>query len=533
MSRRSRGIAAAGYAVASFLSFPQAVGGGALDLGLVFAPLGPLLLILALAGLPLRRAAALGFAAGLAAHAAILHWIYVVTVVYGHGAPAIGVIAVLLLAGFVAGFTALFAAGAAWLEARRLAAAPTLAALWVAVDHLRGFAFTGFPWATLGYAWHGNGALLALVPWTGVYVLSFVAVLAGAGAADVLRGRPRRGIAALVAVCALHGAGLALGAEAGASRPETLRLAVLQGNIEQGVKWSTDWADRTWEIYASLTRAAVAQGARVVVWPETAVPGSPDADLDLRSRLSELARSSGATLVAGAVGVDGFDPVTESAIGPVRFYDSAFLIAPDGTFEERYDKAHLVPFGEYVPLRWLLGRFVKAIATGVTTGDVTAGAGPRALPLLPGAGAGSSERVSAGVPICYELLFPDLVRRFGGDGARVLLAITNDAWYGRTGAPYQFLAITAMRAAETRTWVARAANTGVSAFIDERGRVRERTRIFERDFLVRDVPLRAPGEEPTFYVRHGDVFAGACWLWLAGALSRGLWRRRTAPRGAA
>jgi len=114
----------------------------------------------------------------------------------------------------------------------------------------------------------------------------------------------------------------------------------------------------------------------------------------------------------------------------------------------------------------------------------------------------------------------------------VLLGITNDAWYGRTGAPYQFLVMTALRAAETRTWVARAANTGVSAFIDDRGRVQERTRIFERDFLVRDVPLRSPEEEPTFYVRHGDVFALACWLVLAVALLRGLGRTLLdRPRG--
>jgi apolipoprotein N-acyltransferase len=119
--------------------------------------------------------------------------------------------------------------------------------------------------------------------------------------------------------------------------------------------------------------------------------------------------------------------------------------------------------------------------------------------------------VSAGVPICYELLFPDLVRRFAGDGAEVLLAITNDAWYGRTGAPYQFLAMTALRSAETRLWTARAANTGVSAVIDARGRVRSRTRIFERGLLVSDLPLRPAPIGGSFYTRYGDVFAYACW----------------------
>jgi apolipoprotein N-acyltransferase len=131
----------------------------------------------------------------------------------------------------------------------------------------------------------------------------------------------------------------------------------------------------------------------------------------------------------------------------------------------------------------------------------------------------------AGIAICYELLFPDLMRRFAADGARVLIAITNDAWYGRTGAPHQFLVMTALRAAESRRSVARAANTGVSALIDAQGTVRSRTRIFERALLVGEVELAAADERPTFYVRHGDVFAFACWAALAALAARG-WRRR-------
>jgi apolipoprotein N-acyltransferase len=135
--------------------------------------------------------------------------------------------------------------------------------------------------------------------------------------------------------------------------------------------------------------------------------------------------------------------------------------------------------------------------------------------------------VTVGIPICYELLFPHLVRRFVAGGAGVLLAITNDAWYGRTGAPYQFLAITALRSAETGVWTARAANTGVSAFIDGRGRVREGTPIFERGLLVSDVPLRSAAGAQTFYVRHGDVFALSCWAGVVALLGlAGLRRRR-------
>jgi apolipoprotein N-acyltransferase len=168
---------------------------------------------------------------------------------------------------------------------------------------------------------------------------------------------------------------------------------------------------------------------------------------------------------------------------------------------------------------------VRAVATGSAGRDVSAGAAPRAVE-LPVQAAGVDPTLPAGIPICYELLFPDLVRRFVDDGAGVLLGITNDAWYGRTGAPLQFLAITALRSAETGVWTARAANTGVSAFIDPRGRVRERTDVFERDLLVRQVPVRPPGERATFYVRHGDAFARACWAGTVLLGAAAAWARR-------
>ena len=197
---------------------------------------------------------------------------------------------------------------------------------------------------------------------------------------------------------------------------------------------------------------------------------------------------------------------------------------------DRYDKSHLVPFGEYVPFRALLGRVDPCGR------DRRRGArrerGPGAARGATPSGARGEPDVHAGVPICYELLFPDLVRRFAGSGAQVLLAITNDAWYGRTGAPHQFLAITALRSAETGTWTARAANTGVSALIDARGHG-----------AGADADLRArlcwwatcrcatPSRQPTFYARHGDVFAFACWAASARARRGGVGVRGGRERG--
>ncbi len=514
MSAARRSAWLLGYALTTFLSFPHPLGERVVDLGTPLAFAAPALLWVGIAGLRPRPAFGAAFLAGLAAHAAVLHWIYVVTVTYGHAWPPIGAVAVLGLAAWIALVTGLVGGASAWLAARGAAGPFALAALWVAVDHLRSFALTGFPWATLGYALHADRPLVALTPFAGVYVLSFAAALGGAALAALLLGRRRAGAAGLAALAALHGLGALAAASAPAEGGASLRVAVLQGNIDQGSKWSPAFAERTLQIYEELTRAAAAAGARVVVWPETAVPGSPDADSALRDRLEALARRVGAVLVVGAVGLDGYDGAGRAAARAVRYYDSAYLVDPRQGTTERYDKAHLVPFGEYVPLRDLLGRFVKAVATGVASADVSAGVAPRSA-VIPAPGEAGDLRV--GVPICYELLFPDLMRRFAADGARVLFAITNDAWYGRTGAPHQFLVMTALRAAESRRWIARAANTGVSALIDERGGVRAQTRIFERDFLVGEVGLASPEQKATFYVRHGDVFAGACWAASGGA----------------
>ena len=516
MSRGRRRLWFAAYAIATFLSFPQRFGSLLFDFGLVFAWLAPACLLLGLRDLAPRAAAKQAFVAGVAAHALVFQWIYVATVYYGDAPAIVGVLAPIGLAIYPALFVAVFAALWRLFGAAGLASPFAAALLWVALEWARSFVLTGFPWALLGYGQHQNAALLGLAPWTGVWGMSFATALGGAALAILADAglRSRAAAAALAGVAALHLAGALELANAAAEPREALRVAVLQGNVDQAVKWSPAFAEKTLADYEALTRRAAGQGAKLVVWPETAAPGSPDYSADLADRLGALAHETGATLVVGAVGVE---PI---AGGGLRYYDSAFTIAADGTFVDRYDKTHLVPFGEYVPLRDLLGRFVSAIARGAATTDVSSGRTPRAvaIPLPDGA------VLTAGVPICYELLFPNLVRRFVADGGELLLAITNDAWYGRTGAPYQFLVMTAVRSAENRVWTARAANTGVSAIIDDRGRVRMQSELFEQTLLVADLPLRSGG---SFYARHGDWLPVACAAGVASlALAARLRRRR-------
>ena len=201
----------------------------------------------------------------------------------------------------------LFGAGAALFARAGVASPFAVALLWTALDHLRSFALTGFPWATLGYAQHLNPALLPLASLGGVYALSFLSVLGGASLARVVRLRKLDSASAsgLAAVALAHAVGLGISAaepdEAGLPR---LRVAVLQGNIDQGVKWSSDWAESTLRIYEDLSRRAAAQGARLIVWPETAVPGAIDPGRDEHLRFERLARETGAALVVGAVGLE-------------------------------------------------------------------------------------------------------------------------------------------------------------------------------------------------------------------------------------
>jgi len=519
VERRQRWVWLGAYAAATLLSFPHPVGGFVLDLGWLVAWLGPACLIMSLRGLSPLRALGHSFLAVWLTHGLVLHWFYVVTVTYGHAPALVGVIAPFGAALYIASISCWFGFAWAWLRTRGSASVFIAACLWVALEHLRGFLLGGFPWASLGYSQHENGALMGLASITGVYGLSFVVFLVGAALALFAEARqagrrvPGQVWLALAAALALHGVGL-LARPADTARGETLRVAALQGNIDQGVKWSRDWFERTVQIYEELSHQAAREGARRIVWPESAVPGALELDRQLSERLSRLARETGATLIVGSMGIE-FS--SDGGRKQRHFFDSAFLVEADGDFGPRYDKSHLVPFGEYVPLRSLLGELIGGVATGVASSDVTPGEGPRAISVRfpTGAVAGPEARspvsVKLGTVICYELLFPDLVRRFVGDGAQLLVGITNDAWYGRTGAPYQFLAMTAMRSAETGTWTVRAANTGVSAIIDSAGRVRSALPIFERGKLVADVPLRDSQKRPTPYVRIGDAFALGCW----------------------
>ena len=438
---------------------------------LAFAALVPLLV--AVEGRGWRQAGALGFLSGLIFWLAAIPWVAPTMIHYGDLPwPLAGVI-FLALAGYLALYTTAFAALLARTSPRSSAAYVTVAAsLWVALEFLRTYLFTGFPWNLLGYSQYRNLPLVQVAAVTGVYGVSFAVAAVNAGLAGFVHpqhGRKDRlggiGVAAAVVGLAV-GSGWLL-SPAREEKP-AIPVALVQGNIDQGVKWDPAYQETTLEVYRRLTLAAARGGAQLIVWPETAMPFFLREDPSWRE-VENLARVTGAHLLVGAL---------DRSLGEPR--NSAFLIGPDGQVRGRYDKRHLVPFGEYVPLQPLLF-FVNVIAGGAI-GAFAPGAEATTF---------STPAGRVAVVICYEAIFPAEVREFFRGGADVLVNITNDAWFGRSAAPVQHLAMAAFRAVENRAYLVRAANSGISAVVAPDGRIVQASGFFTREVLSGTVAPRA------------------------------------------
>ncbi|MBI4636664.1 MAG: apolipoprotein N-acyltransferase [Candidatus Rokubacteria bacterium] len=463
------------------LSFP-----GSGDQGwAAFAALVPLLA--AVGGVSWRRAGVLGFGAGFVFWVATIPWIAPTMVHYG-GLP--WPLAALVLAG-LAGYLAVYWAAFCALLSRVPVSggAPFVvaaASLWVALEFLRTYLFTGFPWNLVGYSQYRHLPLIQVAAVTGVYGVSFVVVAVNAALWRVVAADRRRKEAFAAAATA---AGVVVLAMASAWLPPrdagqpSRAVALVQGSIDQGVKWDPAYQDATLAVYRTLTVDAARQGAKLIVWPETALPFLFDEDRR-RAAVQSLARETDAYLLVGA---------------PARRSDgrrnSAFLVAPDGDLVGRYDKRHLVPFGEYVPLKRLLP-FVEVLGGGAI-GDFRSGGEATVF---------STPLGRLAVVICYEAIFPAEVRDFFLGGADVLVNITNDAWFGRSAAPVQHLAMAAFRAVENRAYLVRAANTGISAVVAPDGRIVQASGLFTREIVSGTI---APRIGLSVYTRYGDVFAWA------------------------
>jgi apolipoprotein N-acyltransferase len=399
-----------------------------------------------------------------------------------------------LLSAWCGLFVALVSGIVGWLARRRSAAwaLATAPCLWVGGEWLRGHLLGGFPWGTLGYSQYLRLPVIQVAELGGVHAVSFVLVAGNAALAGVflLRWRP-----------ALTGLGLAAALVLGVllfgvwrlrepSRPGEISVALMQPAIEQPLKWDPEQVRVTLAIYLGLTRQAGAARPDLIVWPETASPTALRRDPELLATLSALVGQLHAGLLIGSIDVlDG---------PPNRLSNAAFLVTERGIVG-RYDKIHLVPFGEYVPLSGVIG-FVRSWAEFIA--ELQPGSRTAVFPGPP---------APFGVVICYEGIFPDLFREFVNNGARMMVNMTNDGWFGRTSGPEQHLAMYPFRAVEHRIAIARAANTGVSAFIAPTGQIVRRLGLFERGVISDRVPLR---QGRTLFTRLGDWVA---WVSLAMA----------------
>jgi len=271
------------------------------------------------------------------------------------------------------------------------------------------------------------------------------------------------------------------------SAPKT-RISVIQGNIDQAVKWDPAFQKETIEKYNRLSSSALKQQPDLIVWPESATPFYFLYDIAPSEMVFEGFRQTPCDYLIGS-------PSFVRTDGVVEYYNSAYLIVPEDKTIGKYDKTHLVPFGEYVPFKkWLpfLGKIVAQV------GDFRAGKVGRTLPW---------RNEQLGVQICYEIIFPELSRAMANNGASLLINITNDAWFGKTSGPYQHFSMTVFRAVENRRTLARSANTGISGFIDPAGRILASTGLLQEAVATQTVPLL---KDKSIYTQIGDLFARVC-----------------------
>jgi apolipoprotein N-acyltransferase len=515
----SRAALAVASGLAMGLAFPK------FDYGLLaWVALVPLFYVIE--GESMRLVFWWAYLQGFASYIVSLYWIPIPLHDFADVHMAFAIFPMLALAGIVAINTAVAIWAGEFIARRtRIPAVITMPVAWAALEWFRTYVPASFPWNLLGYAAYRNLELIQFAEFTGVYGVSALIVFFNAVVYVVIfrRGVYRIQTISLSTLTAMMIAMVAFGAWRisdlkNAPTAGSFKVAMVQGNIPQSLKWDPKFLPESYGVYQDETANAAKRGADLIVWPEAAAaflfqpddryPAELAGDEAYRTALLTLARNLGEPLLFGA-------PALAQIDGRLGFYNRAYLVSDKGDVAAHYDKIELVPFGEYVPARAVLGFFVNKVVQGM--GDLVPG---KEQTLFDFKGA------KLGILICYESIFPDLTRREVNDGADVLVNITNDAWYGESSAPYQVLAMAALRSVETKVPMVRVANTGISALIEPSGRITNRTPLFKRGTEIVDVSWRPVR---TFYTMVGDLFAETCFVLMAiGLIVAWRWPR-TAP----
>jgi len=472
----------------------------------------------------------LGFIAGLVFFLGVIYWIVIAMTKYGGIPMAIGIAVLILLSGYLAIYVSIFTYLLSLTPySLKYILAPFL---WVTLELIRAHFLTGFPWASLGYSQFKTLPIIQAADITGVYGISFIIVMVNAAIASFIE-----------SITPFHPP-LSKGGSGGVSKFATkymivttlfiisfsiygywrmnifenplispfnkgglkgIKVALIQGNIEQNMKWDESYQSDVFDAHVNLTMQASRERHDLIVWPESATPFYFQADRKFGPKMFELAKNSGSFLFFGTPGYEIKD-------NGIVSYNRAYLLSPEGDVAGKYDKIHLVPFGEYVPLRKLLF-FIDKMVEGV--GDYQSGEEYTVMDMQKG---------KFGTLICFEVIFPDLVRRFVKNGAEFLVNITNDGWYGKTAASSQHIAMVAFRAVENRVPVVRAANTGISGIIEPIGKIGKETGIFTTAYVLGEINIGSSIK--TFYTRYGDLFAYICCVVSLLLILSLIWRRR-------
>lgn len=435
-----------------------------------------------------------GWLCGFVFHIGLIYWIVEVTTTYGKLIYPLGIFVMLLLASYLSLFFGLALAIAQFIERKTSLKLPTtIPFIWVTMEYLRSFLFSGFPWENLGYSQYHSLLLIQYADITGVYGISFLIVYINATLFLLLRSIPYRKIPykeiilalIMVIAVALYGRWRLIEVKKLTAASETINVGLVQGNIDQGIKWNRLYREKAITTHLQLSAKAIQQQTRLIIWPEASTPFYFQSALGYQNRIFEIISDSDSYLLLGS-------PAYKLGDGKLYNYNSAFLLSPSKKVIGRYDKMHLVPYGEYVPLKRFFP-FIYKMVEGI--GQFYPGQNISLLTL---------PESSFGVLICYEIIFPDLTRRFVKKGAQFLVNITNDAWFGKTNAPYQHLSMATFRAVENRRFIARAANTGISALIEATGEIKHSSALFTEALIIGKIRILTI---PTFYTTYGDVFA--------------------------
>ena len=467
-------------------------------------------LLIALEDTSPRSAFKLGIIAGLSHYISLIYWIINVLSTYGGLNIFISMFILFLLCLYLSLYTGIFSLLAVTFRYSKIKVF-FFSGIWVSLEYIREFIFTGFPWGLLGYSQYNRLAIVQISDITGVYGISFIIVAFNIFFFQLIKKNkeifknkyfiPETLMLLLMTYASInYGNSCLTRYRLEKQKNPQLNVAIIQGNIDQAVKWNEAFQEKTLDIYVNLSKSSLDTKPDIIVWPETAVPLFFQDNNPLTEKLYNLARESKAHLIFGS-------PSYRAEQGKIKYYNSAWYITPEGRIGGQYNKNHLVPFGEYVPLNKFLP-FVHRLVPAA--GDFSEGESDN--PLLLG-------KISSGVLICYEAIFPEIARAQVLKGANMLINITNDAWFGYSSAPYQHLFMSIFRAIENRRPLIRSANTGISAIVDSTGRVDKQGGLFIEEVITGKI---TPEKDITFYCRFGDIFAAGILILCLIKISFGL-----------